>query len=171
MFCSEEELVLAEEHVHGLMILPGGTPICKDIKEVLGLNSEIIDFELTSNRPDCMSIIGMARETAATIGTTYRMPVVSYTPNSSENVNDFLKVEVRDSGLCSRFIARAIKNVKIGPSPKWMQDKLTEAGVRPISNIVDITNFVMLEFGQPMHAYDFREISTNKIVVERAKAG
>ncbi|HEY5576353.1 MAG TPA: phenylalanine--tRNA ligase subunit beta, partial [Clostridiaceae bacterium] len=171
MFCSEEELGLAEEHVHGLMILQSGTPIGKDIKEVLGLNSEIIDFELTSNRPDCMSIIGMARETAATIGTTYRMPVVSYTPNSSENVNDFLKVEVRDSSLCSRFIARAIKNVKIGPSPKWMQDKLTEAGVRPISNIVDITNFVMLEFGQPMHAYDFREISTNKIVVERAKAG
>jgi len=171
MFCSEEELGLAEEHVHGLMILPEGTPIGKDIKEVLGLNSEIIDFELTSNRPDCMSIIGMARETAATIGTTYRMPDVSYTPNSSENVNDFLKVEVRDSGLCSRFIARGVKNVKIGPSPKWMQDKLAEAGVRPISNIVDITNFVMLEFGQPMHAYDFREISTNRIVVERAKAG
>ncbi len=171
MFCSEEELGLAEEHVHGLMILPGGTPIGKDIKEVLGLNSEIIDFELTSNRPDCMSIIGMARETAATIGTTYRMPDVSYTPDSIENVNDFLKVEVRDSSLCSRFIARAIKNVKIGPSPKWMQDKLTEAGVRPISNMVDITNFVMLEFGQPMHAYDFREISTNNIVVERAKAG
>lgn len=171
MFCSEEELGLAEEHVHGLMILPEGTPLGKDIKEVLGLNSEIIDFELTSNRPDCMSIIGMVRETAATIGTTYRMPDVSYTPNSSENINDFLKVEVRDSVLCSRFIARGVKNVKIGPSPKWMQDKLAEAGVRPISNIVDITNYVMLEFGQPMHAYDFREISTNRIVVERAKAG
>jgi len=171
MFCSEEELGLAEEHVHGLMILPEETPVGKDIKEVLGLNSEIIDFELTSNRPDCMSIIGMARETAATIGTTYRMPDVSYTPNSSENINDFLKVEVRDSDLCSRFIARGVKNVKIGPSPKWMQDKLAEAGVRPISNIVDITNYVMLEFGQPMHAYDFREISTNRIVVERAKAG
>jgi len=171
MFCSEEELGLAEEHVHGLMILPEETPVGKDIKEVLGLNSELIDFELTSNRPDCMSIIGMARETAATIGTTYRMPDVSYTPNSSENINDFLKVEVRDSDLCSRFIARGVKNVKIGPSPKWMQDKLAEAGVRPISNIVDITNYVMLEFGQPMHAYDFREISTNRIVVERAKAG
>ncbi len=168
MFCSEEELGLAEEHVHGLMILPEGTPLGKDIKDVLGLSSEIIDFELTSNRPDCMSIIGMARETAATLNTKYRMPDLSYTPNGTGNVNDILKVEIKDA-LCRRFVARGVRNVKIGPSPKWMQDKLTEAGVRPISNIVDITNFVMLEFGQPMHAYDVREISTNRIVVERAK--
>jgi phenylalanyl-tRNA synthetase beta chain len=170
MFCSEEELGLAEEHVHGLMILPQDTPIGKDIKEVLGLNSEIIDFEITSNRPDCMSIIGMARETAATLNTKYRMPDLSYTPNGSGSVNDILKVEIKDP-LCRRFLARGIKNVKIGPSPKWMQDKLTEAGVRPISNIVDITNYVMIEFGQPMHAYDFREITTNRIVVDRAKSG
>ncbi len=170
MFCSEEELGLAEEHVHGLMILPQDTPVGKDIKEVLGLNSEIIDFELTSNRPDCMSIIGMARETAATLNTKYRIPDLSYTPNGTGNINDVLKVEIKDT-LCRRFLARGIKNVKIGPSPKWMQDKLTEAGVRPISNIVDITNFVMLEFGQPMHAYDEREITTGRIVVERAKAG
>jgi phenylalanyl-tRNA synthetase beta chain len=170
MFCSEEELGLAEEQVHGLMILPEGTPLGKDIKEVLGLSSEIIDFELTSNRPDCMSIIGMARETAATLNTKYRMPDLSYTVNGTGNVNDILKVEIKDT-LCRRFVARGVKNVKIGPSPKWMQDKLTEAGVRPISNIVDITNFVMLEFGQPMHAYDVREISTNRIVVERAKTG
>jgi phenylalanyl-tRNA synthetase beta chain len=170
MFCSEEELGLAEEQVHGLMILPEGTPLGKDIKEVLGLSSEIIDFELTSNRPDCMSIIGMARETAATLDTKYRMPDLSYTPNGTGDVNDILKVEIKDT-LCRRFVARGVRNVKIGPSPKWMQDKLTEAGVRPISNIVDITNFVMLEFGQPMHAYDVREISTSRIVVERAKAG
>lgn len=171
MFCSEEELGLAgDEAVHGLMILPQETPLGKNIVDVLKMKSETIDFEITSNRPDCLSIIGMARETAATINTTYRMPNMKYTPNCSENINDSLKVEVRDS-LCRRYMARGVKNIKIEPSPQWMQDRLTEAGVRPINNIVDITNFVMLELGQPMHAFDVREITTNKIVVERAKSG
>jgi len=171
MFCSEQELGLSgDEPVHGLMILPEGTPLGKDIKDVLGMKSEIIDFEITSNRPDCLSIVGMARETAATLNTTYRMPDVKYTANCSENINDVLKVDIRD-GLCRRYIAKGVKNIKIEQSPGWMQDRLLEAGVRPISNIVDITNFVMLELGQPMHAFDVREITTNTIVVERAKAG
>lgn len=171
MFCSEEELGIAgDEPVHGLMILPQETPIGKDIKEVLGMNKEVIDFEITSNRPDCLSIVGMARETAATLRTTYKMPNTNYTCGCSEKINDSLKVEVKDA-LCKRYMARGVKNVKIEPSPTWMQERLMDAGVRPINNIVDITNYVLLELGQPMHGFDAREISTRNIVVERAKDG
>ena len=170
MFCSEEELGIAgDEPVHGLMILPADTPLGADIKEVLKLNKAILDFEITSNRPDCLSIVGMARETAAALRTSYKMPNLEYKVTASGNINDELKVEVNDD-LCLRYMARKVKNVKVQPSPGWMQERLLEAGVRPINNIVDITNFVMIELGQPMHAYDAREISTNKIVVERAKA-
>ena len=170
MFCSEEELGIArDEPVHGLMILPADTPLGADIKEVLKLNKAILDFEITSNRPDCLSIVGMARETAAALRTSYKMPNLEYKVTALGNINDELKVEVNDD-LCLRYMARKVKNVKVQPSPGWMQERLLEAGVRPINNIVDITNFVMIELGQPMHAYDAREISTNKIVVERAKA-
>jgi len=169
MFCSEEELGTAgDEPVHGLLILPTDTALGADIKDVLGLNKAILDFEITSNRPDCLSIVGMARETAAALRTTYKMPSLEYKVSNPANIADELKVEVKDE-LCSRFMARGIKNVKIKPSPGWMQERLLEAGIRPINNLVDITNFVMLEIGQPMHAYDKREITTNKIVVERAK--
>lgn len=171
MFCSEEELGIAGDNpIHGLMILPEGTSIGKDIKQVLNLNSVVLDFELTSNRPDCVSIIGIARETAATLNEKYVMPAFDYIPTSNEKIEDTLKVEVRDK-LCNRYMARAVNNIKIKPSPGWMQDRLLEAGMRPINNIVDITNFVMLEMGQPMHAFDRREISTNHIVVERANEG
>ncbi|WP_251860942.1 phenylalanine--tRNA ligase subunit beta [Clostridium sp. Marseille-Q2269] len=171
MFCSEEELGMAgDEPVYGLMILPEDTPIGEDIKKVLKMESSIIDFEITSNRPDCLSIIGIAREAAATLDKKYTIPIVEFSPKCNENINDSLKVEVRDS-LCRRYMARGIKNVKVEQSPGWMQERLLEAGVRPINNIVDITNFVMLELGQPMHAFDRREIRTNTIVVERAKDG
>ena len=169
MFCSEEELGIAgDEPVHGLMILPADAPLGMDIKEYLNLNKSILDFDITSNRPDCLSMVGMARETAATLGTSYKMPNLNYEVKTSENINDKIKVEVRDS-LCRRYMARGVKNVKIMPSPGWMQERLLEAGVRPINNIVDITNFVMLEIGEPMHAFDAREIKSGKIVVERAK--
>lgn len=169
MFCSEEELGIAgDEAVHGLMILPADAPLGMDIKEYLNLNKSILDFDITSNRPDCLSMVGMARETAATLGTSYKMPNLNYEVKTSENINDKIKVEVRDS-LCRRYMARGVKNVKIMPSPGWMQERLLEAGVRPINNIVDITNFVMLEIGEPMHAFDAREIKSGKIVVERAK--
>lgn len=172
MMCSEEELGIAgEEQVHGLMILPQDTPVGKDIKEVLGLNKAVIDFEITSNRPDCLSIVGMARETAATLGTSYRYPETGFKVQNSSNINDSLKVEVKDSKLCRRYMARGVKNVKIEQSPSWMQERLMDAGVRPINNIVDITNFVMLELGEPMHAFDRREISSGVIVVERAAEG
>lgn len=169
MMCSEEELGIAsEEHVHGLMILPENTPIGKDIKEVLGLNNAVIDFEITSNRPDCLSVVGIARETAATLNTTYTMPETTYIIKCNKNIKDSLKVEVKDK-LCRRYMARGVKNIKIAESPAWMQERLIDAGVRPINNIVDITNFVMLELGQPMHAFDSRQITSGKIVVERAK--
>lgn len=170
MMCSEEELGLAEEGTAlGLMILPMDTPIGEDIKEVLGLNTSIIDFEITSNRTDCMSVVGIARETAATLDVKYKMPNINYNVSGEEDIKDMIKLQVKDS-LCKRYMARAIKNVKIEPSPSWMQERLLEAGIRPINNIVDITNFVMIELGQPMHAFDMRDIKGNSIIVERAKA-
>lgn len=172
MFCSEEELGIAgDEPVHGLMIMDKETtPIGKDIKEVLGLSRAVIDFEITSNRPDCLCMVGMARETAATLHTEYRMPNMKFEAKNDSDINDEIKVEVNDE-LCKRYMARGVKNVKIAPSPTWMQERLNEAGVRPINNIVDITNFVMLEIGQPMHAYDRREITSGIIKVERASEG
>lgn len=171
MFCSEEELGIAgDEPVHGLMILPGDTPLGKDIKEIINMQKAIIDFEITSNRPDCLSVVGIARETAATLGKSYTMPNLEYKVSSSDKIGDSIKVEIKDA-LCRRYIARGVKNIKIAPSPQWMQERLLEAGVRPINNIVDITNFVMIELGQPMHAFDRREITSNTIVVERAKDG
>lgn len=168
MFCSEEELGIAgDEPIHGLMILPADTIIGKDIKEVLNLQSAVIDFEITSNRPDCLSVLGIARETAATLGTKYRKPELDYKPTLGENVEDIYTVNIKDE-LCRRYMLKGIKNVKIEPSPQWMQERLLEADIRPINNIVDITNFVMLEIGQPMHAFDARQINTNNITIERA---
>lgn len=169
MMCSEEELGLADEGtVHGLMILPENTVVGKNIKEVLDLDNAVIDFEITSNRPDCLSIVGMARETAATLNTNYKMPALDYKIKCKENINNEIKVEIKDT-LCKRYVARGVKNIKIADSPSWMAEKLLQAGVRPINNIVDITNFVMIELGQPLHAYDRRVIASNTIVVERAK--
>ncbi|MGL5823172.1 MAG: phenylalanine--tRNA ligase subunit beta [Sarcina sp.] len=170
MFCSEEELGIADNvEVHGLMILPQDSVPGMCIKEALGLNKAILDLEITSNRPDCLSIVGMARETAATLRTSYKMPNMKFEVKSNENINDIIKVDVKDA-LCRRYMARGVKNVKVGPSPAWMQEKLMDAGVRPINNIVDITNYVMLELGQPMHAFDKREIKSGHIVVEKANA-
>ncbi len=171
MFCSEEELGIAgDEPVHGLMILPKDTSIGVDIKSVIPLESAIIDFEITSNRADCFSIIGMARETAATLGLTYKMPNLKYSEEDKTNITDSYKVEIK-SPLCRRYMAKGISNIKVEPSPQWMQERLLEADVRPINNIVDITNFVMLELGQPLHAFDARDIVSNTIVVDTGKDG
>ncbi|MGL4873629.1 MAG: phenylalanine--tRNA ligase subunit beta [Clostridium sp.] len=171
MFCSEAELGLkGEDEVDGLMILDTDAPVGKEIKEYLGLKKETLDFDITSNRPDCLSMIGMARETSATLRTSYKMPNLEFEVKNTDNINDALKVTVNDK-LCRRYMARMIKNVKIEASPKWMQDRLLEAGVRPINNIVDITNFVMLETGEPMHAFDRRFIKSGEIVVEKATDG
>jgi phenylalanyl-tRNA synthetase beta chain len=141
-----------------------------DIREVLGINDDVVEFEITPNRPDCLSIVGIARETAATLGTEFKKLVISV-KESGGNVNEFASVEIKDSDLCPRYAARVIKNVKIESSPEWMKERLRAAGIRPISNIVDITNYVMLEMGQPMHAFDLDNVKGSKIIVRRAVDG
>lgn len=170
MMCSTDELGISDERATGVLILPEDTPIGADITEVLGLNESVAEFEITSNRPDCMSIIGLARETAATFGREFKVPEV-VVPEVGGDVNELAAVEIENPDLCSRFVARAVKNVKIGPSPEWMQKRLKACGIRAINNVVDITNYIMLEYGQPMHAYDLKNVEGSKIVVRNAKEG
>lgn len=172
MMCSIEELgstrdmfPLAPEN--GLYILPEDAPVGANAVEYLGLDDTEVEYEITSNRVDCFSILGIAREAAATFDKKFVPPVVTETGNS-EDVNDYIKVEVKDTDLCSRYVARVVKNIKLAPSPEWMQRRLRAQGIRPINNIVDITNYVMEEYGQPMHAYDLDTIEYNEIVVRRA---
>lgn len=168
MMCSEFELGIAnEDSVHGIMILPEDTPIGVDVKDVLGLTGGVIDFEITSNRPDCFGVYGIAREAAATFKAALK-PVETSFKEDEDTIRNYLSVEIQDP-LCRRYIAKMIKNVKVGPSPEWMKQRLEEAGVRSINNIVDITNYVMLELGQPMHAFDYRYIDGKKIIVRRAE--
>ena len=172
MFCSTDELGLTPEGTAtGIMILDEGTPIGVDICEVLGLNEDVVEFEITSNRPDCFSIIGLARETAATFDREFHIPDPSKYPTTSDNANDYAKVVIEDYELCPRYLGKVVKNVKIGPSPEWMQRRLNACGIRAINNIVDITNYVMLEYGQPMHEYDLDNVKGHTITVRRGRAG
>ena len=139
-----------------------------DAIEALGLHDVVFEYEITSNRVDCYSIIGIAREAAATFHKDFVLPDIKPTGNN-ENVNDMISVDVEDGDLCKRYCARMVKNIKLAPSPEWMQRRLAASGIRPINNIVDITNYVMEEYGQPMHAYDYDTIADHKIVVRRAK--
>lgn len=175
MMCSIEELgsnrdmfPLAPEN--GLYILPEDAPVEENAVSYLGLDDTVVEYEITSNRVDCFSILGIAREAAATFGKEFVPPVVTETGNN-EDVNDYIKVSVKDDKLCSRYTARVVKNIKIAPSPEWMQRRLRAQGIRPINNIVDITNYVMEEYGQPMHAYDLDTIEDREIVVRRAAKG
>ncbi|MCC3863817.1 phenylalanine--tRNA ligase subunit beta [Terrisporobacter petrolearius] len=175
MLCGAEELGIDENLVNerskdGIYILNDmeNLVIGQDIKEFLGLNDAIIDFELTANRPDCRSMIGIAREAAITIGKKIKYPEIEV--KACDEDIDF-EVKIESPKLCPRYGAKIVKDVKIEPSPYWMQRRLIEAGVRPINNIVDITNFVMLEQGQPLHAFDLNELSTGKIVVRNAVEG
>ncbi|NCC86696.1 MAG: phenylalanine--tRNA ligase subunit beta [Clostridia bacterium] len=141
-----------------------------DICEAIGLNDVVTEFEITSNRPDCLSIIGLARETAA----TFDLPFAPKTPqaiNGTEDVKDYLKVEIAAADKCYRYVGAVVKNVRIAPSPRWIRERLRACGVRPINNIVDITNYVMLEYGQPMHAFDLRYLEGNQVIVRTAKTG
>ena len=172
MFCGAEELTIPSQYVEehkkdGIYILDhqDSFELGMDVKEVLGINDALIEFELTSNRPDCRSIVGIAREAAVTIGKKIQYPQISV--NESKEVNNF-EVEINNTDLCRRYATRIVNNVKIAPSPYWMQRRLIEAGVRPINNIVDITNYVMLELGQPLHAFDLKQVNSNKIVVKTA---
>lgn len=175
MMCSIEELgsnrdmfPLAPEN--GLYILPEDAPVGENAVSYLGLDDTVVEYEITSNRVDCFSILGIAREAAATFGKEFVPPVVTETGNN-EDVNDYIKVSVKDDKLCSRYTARVVKNIKIAPSPEWMQRRLRAQGIRSINNIVDITNYVMEEYGQPMHAYDLDTIEDREIVVRRAAKG
>ncbi|MCI8520873.1 MAG: phenylalanine--tRNA ligase subunit beta, partial [Clostridia bacterium] len=164
------EDMLGYEPEYGILILPDDTPVGKDIRDIFGMNETVVEFEITSNRPDCFSIIGLARETAATFDKKFTIPEVKFTEDD-ENIADTISVDVLDKDKCQRYCARMVKNVKIGPSPSWMQERLRACGVRPINNIVDITNYVLLEYGQPMHAFDLRHLEDNKIIVRRAENG
>ncbi|MFH1031618.1 MAG: phenylalanine--tRNA ligase subunit beta [Chloroflexota bacterium] len=164
MICSEKELAISDKH-EGIMVLPADAPIGTALAEYLG--DAIFNIEVTPNRPDCLSIIGVARETAALTGQTLRLPDVTYEETASP-ITEQVSVEIQAPDLCPRYCASLITGVKIGESPVWMQQRLLACGMRPISDIVDITNYVMLEYGQPLHSFDFAQIRGKKIIVRRA---
>jgi len=175
MMCSIEELgqtreMFPEAPEYGIYIFPEDAVVGESAIKALGLDDVIFEYEVTSNRVDCYSVIGIAREAAATFRKKFIPPTVTV-KGSGGDVNDYIKVDVKDADLCPRYCARVVKNVKLAPSPKWMQQRLAVNGIRPINNIVDITNYVMEEFGQPMHAYDLDTIAGNQILVRRAEAG
>ena len=175
MMCSIEELGSSREFYpeapeEGLYIFPEDAEVGADAIEALGLHDATIEYEITSNRVDCYSVIGIAREAAATFRKPFHPPVVKETGNG-EDINDYLKVTVEDTDLCKRYCARMVKNIKLAPSPKWMQRRLAANGIRPINNIVDITNYIMEEYGQPMHALDYDLIAGPHIIVKRANDG
>ena len=175
MLCSGEELCLTEADyegasVHGILILRDEYKEGTDMREVLGLDDYIIDFKITANRPDCNCFIGVAKEISVVLGTKLTLPVPEY-KTVGENITDYIDVTVENYDLCPRYIGRVVKNLRIAPSPDWMQKSITASGMRPINNIVDITNFVMLETGNPMHAFNYDELLDKKIIVRNAKEG
>lgn len=176
MLCSLSELNLT---VHdfpngiedGIYVLENEAPLGQDIRETLGLNDVSVEFEITSNRPDCLSVIGLAREAAATYGAEFTLHEPQVKDSAEDSIHNYLSVTVENPELCPHYIARVVKNIKIEPSPRWMRERLRASGVRPINNIVDITNYVMLEYGQPMHAFDLKYMKGGKIIVRNAREG
>lgn len=176
MLCSAQELKLdleklPEEQKTGIFILPSDTPVGIPAKDVLGLNDVVLEFELTANRADCFSVFGLVREIATITGNKPHFPEIKVNEDDNTKLNDIFSVEIADPDLCSRFSTRMLKNVKIGPSPEWMQQRLEGAGIRSINNVVDVTNFVMIELGHPMHAYDYDKITGKKLIARRAIEG
>ena len=174
MMCSGEELGLTEDlypgaEVYGLLILPEDTPLGVDICGVVGLDDTIFDVSITSNRPDCQSILGMAREVAALLGKPLKMPATDYTVTGEGD--ESIRVQVDAPDLCPRYLAHYVRNIRPGTSPRWMRRNLALAGLRSISNVVDITNYVLLEIGQPMHAFDLDKVAGRHITVRRAAPG
>lgn len=175
MMCSIEELGSSKDMYpdapdNGIYIFPDSVKVGDDAIEVLGLHDTVFEYEITSNRVDCYSILGIAREAAATFDKPFVPPVVEV-KEAADDVNNYIKVSIEDTDLCTRYCARVCRNIKIGPSPEWMQRRLAASGIRPINNLVDITNYVMEEYGQPMHAYDLSTIAGGQIIVRRAKDG
>lgn len=177
MLCSMQELGLTAHDVpggceNGILILNDDPDavVGRDIREVLGFDDWVVDFEITPNRPDCLSMMGLARESAATYGFKYS-PATPVVKGGGGDIADWLSVRIDEPKLCRRYSARVVKDIKIAPSPKWLRDRLRACGVRPINNIVDITNYVMLEYGQPMHSFDYACLGGNQIIVRLAKPG
>ena len=175
MLCSGEELCLTEADyegasVNGILILKDEYPAGTDMREILHLNDYIIDFKITANRPDCNCVLGVAREVGVVLGTKFNAPVPKY-ETCGGDINDYISVDVKNYDLCPRYVGRFVKNLKIKESPDWLKRCIKASGMRPINNIVDITNFVMLETGQPMHAFDYRDIKGGKIIVRNAADG
>ena len=176
MLCSAGELgfedkVVPVAHKDGIWILDGGTP-GQDFAEAMGLKQAVVDFEITPNRPDCLAMIGMAREASATFGKPFEYPDTQIREENGDGASsDHVSVEIRNPESCKRYVARVVTDVKVEQSPWWLQKRLMYAGMRPINNIVDITNFVMLEYGQPIHAFDINQVKGGKIIVENAAEG
>jgi len=169
MLCSEIELALGQE-ASGIMILPSHVPLGVDLGEAIGSKDTILDISITPNRPDCLCVIGVAREIAALTHQKVKVPLLSLY-DRGEEIHQKTSVMILDQDLCPRYVARMIENVKIGPSPHWMSNRLEKVGIRSINNVVDVTNYVMMECGQPLHAFDFELLEKGRIVVRRAKEG
>ncbi|MCK8058710.1 MULTISPECIES: phenylalanine--tRNA ligase subunit beta [unclassified Fusibacter] len=175
MFCSLQELgfddkVIPKEFADGLLILDKPYPLGQGIFEAIGLDDHVIEFEITPNRPDCLSMIGMAREAAASFGLGFKAPDTTI-KSEVENIKDYAKISVLAADKCPRYACRVVKDVTVASSPQWLQSKLIKAGMRPINNIVDITNYVLLEYGQPIHAFDLDNLSGREIIVRNANDG
>lgn len=167
MICSELELGTGEDH-QGIIVLPDDAPVGIPLSDYLG--DQVLDLDVTPNRPDCYSVLGLAHEVAALTDAPLKEPDASY-PEDGEPIETQTSMEIADPDLCPRYTASLVTGVKVGPSPKWMQDRLLKAGMRPINNVVDITNYVMLEYGQPLHAFDFDTLKGHRIIVRRARPG
>lgn len=175
MMCSVDELGFKEGDIedapeNGVYICHSEVTLGTDVKPYFGLDEVVVEYEITSDRPDCFSIIGLAREAAATFNKTFKLPEITVSEVGG-NASDMATIEIHNEELCPRYAARIIQNVKVGPSPKWLKDRLISAGLRPINNIVDITNYMLLEFGQPMHAFDYDKLTDHTIIVRNAKEG
>ncbi|WP_196590790.1 phenylalanine--tRNA ligase subunit beta [Pectinatus frisingensis] len=176
MLCSAQELkldleMLPEKQKIGIYILPDDTPVGINVKDVLGLNDVVLEFELTANRSDCFSVYGLVREVAALTGNPIKWPLITVQEDDPTAIKDVLSIDIKAADLCQRFSARMFKNVKVGPSPEWMRQRLDGAGIRSINNVVDVTNFVMIELGQPLHAYDYNMVEGHKLTARRAIRG
>lgn len=176
MLCSAEELkldakILPSDAREGILLLPEDTAVGIDIKQALGLDDVVLEFELTPNRADCFCILGLAREIGVLTGSTVRKPMLNLKEAGQGKASGLIDIKIQDQALCPRFAARVLQNIKVGPSPIWLQQRIQAAGMRPINNVVDVTNFVMLEMGQPMHAYDYNLLARHQIIVRRANPG
>jgi len=167
MVCSERELGISERH-EGIMVLPPDAPLGLPLAHYLG--DIVLDIDITPNRPDCLSLIGIAREVSALTGEPLHLPSITY-PEEAPPIEDEAQVEIADPQLCPRYCAALISGIKVAESPLWLKERLLSYGMRPINNIVDVTNYVMLEYGQPLHAFDFHTLKGRKIIVRRAYQG